>query len=166
VSAYSLTCELLVGLPMEKVFAVFEDPYNLAKITPPSLSFEVVSPNGVRMERGAEISYRIRWLGLPLHWKTIITAYHPPHMFVDEQAKGPYVLWRHHHTFAPTETGTKVQDNVEYILPFGALGRAAHSIVVARQLKQIFLYRQQALTRLFNGKTTRTQDPVIRRAHW
>jgi hypothetical protein len=40
------------------------------------------------MRKGSEIEYRIRWLGLPLHWKTLISQYEPPFLFVDEQTEG------------------------------------------------------------------------------
>ena len=92
-------------VPLPQAFAMFENPHNLAKITPPWLNFRVVTPEPVVMRKGAEIDYVIRWLGLPIRWKTLITAYDPPHGFVDEQARGPYTLWRHQHTLTETERG-------------------------------------------------------------
>ncbi len=152
---YRLRCRMLVPLPIARVFEVFENPYNLAKITPPWLAFRVISRDQVVMRTGAEIEYRIRWLGLPLHWKTRITAYEPPFSFTDEQERGPYPLWRHHHTFQPTPEGVVVGDHVEYALPFGPLGRLAHKLVVGNQLRRIFTYRQQKLAEMF-GTPCRT----------
>jgi hypothetical protein len=149
---------------VEDTFAVFENPYNLARITPPSLGFQVVSKDKVEMRRFAEIEYRIKWLGLPMHWKTLITEYEPPFMFEDEQAEGPYALWRHRHTFTPTDGGTKVADHVDYVLPLGALGRLAHGLVVGEQLKKIFVYRQEQLSKLLGGGTVRTMEPRLGRA--
>jgi len=40
---------------------------------------------------------------------------------------------------------------VEYVLPLGPLGRFAHEIIVGKQLKQVFNYRQEALAELFKG---------------
>ncbi len=71
------------------------------------------------MRKGAEITYTIKWLGIPMHWKTVIGDYEPPILFVDEQVEGPYALWRHQHKFSPTPEGTRVGDRVEYALPFG-----------------------------------------------
>ncbi len=158
---YRLRCELLTSTRLQETFAVFQDPYNLAKITPPSLGFEVTSRNRVVMQRGAEIEYRIRWLGLPMHWKTIILEYDPPFSFLDMQAKGPYALWRHRHTFEETSNGTKVCDYVEYALPFGPLGQVAHATFVKRQLLQIFEYRQRELGKLLAGETTQTVAPFV-----
>ncbi len=96
---YTLRCEMLTKSSLQDTFAVFEDPYNLAKITPSSLKFQVTSPQRIEMRKGAEIEYTIRWLGLPMHWKTLILEYSRRFSFVDEQAKGPYKFWRHRHTF-------------------------------------------------------------------
>jgi ligand-binding SRPBCC domain-containing protein len=148
---YTLRCEMISGRPLAETFAVFEDPYNLAKITPPWLKFRVTSPERVQMWQGAEIQYVIRWLNVPIRWNTRITQYDPPQKFVDEQEQGPYTLWRHQHTFEETSAGTKVKDEVHYTLPFGFLGRLVHAVVVRRQLLAIFRYRQTELGKIFGA---------------
>lgn len=158
---YTLRCELVTDSSLAKAFSIFEDPYNLAKITPASLNFQVTSKDRIQMCKGAEIEYTIRWLGLPMHWKTLIKEYEPPFLFIDEQAKGPYSLWRHRHTFTPTNEGVLVGDHVEYALPFGPLGQLVHALVVRRQLEAIFRFRQQELGKLLGGKTTQTVAPFV-----
>ncbi len=158
---YTLQCEMLTDSSLEKTFSVFEDPYNLAKITPPSLNFKVTSRGRVQMRKGAEIEYTIRWLGLPIHWKTSILEYEPPFLFIDEQAKGPYKLWRHRHTFEPTPDGVLVGDHVDYALPLGPLGQITHALVVRKQLEGIFSFRQQQLGKILGGKTTQTVLPFV-----
>lgn len=158
---YTLRCELLVEQSVADTFRFFEDPYNLARITPAWLNFQVTSPGRVEIRKGAEIDYTIRWLALPLRWKTLIQAYNPPFLFVDEQAKGPYTLWRHHHAFHPTVNGTIVTDRVDYALPFGLVGRLAHWLLVRWQLLAIFRYRQRALAKLLGCPTRQTLRPFI-----
>jgi ligand-binding SRPBCC domain-containing protein len=80
-----LTCRMKAPVSMREAFAVFESPYNLARITPPWLHFRITTPRQVLMRKGAEIEYRIRWLGLPIQWKTIITEYDAPRMFEDNK---------------------------------------------------------------------------------
>ena len=151
---YSLTRSSSLPVSLQEAFAFFEDPRNLARITPPWLNFRITSPEPIHMRKGAEITYMIRWLGLPLNWKTVITEYEPPFFFVDEQAAGPYASWRHRHEFKPTEYGALVSDHVEYALPFGMIGRLAHALAVRRQLQQIFDYRQKALAELLTDAPT------------
>jgi ligand-binding SRPBCC domain-containing protein len=155
---------MLARRSIEEVFSVFQDPYNLAKITPPSLRFRVTSKQKVVMRKGAEIEYTIRWLGVPMSWKTVIAEYSPPFAFVDQQARGPYTLWRHRHSFFPTADGVRVRDQVDYALPLGPLGRVAHAFVVAQQLRAIFRYRQAKLSDLFGGGTVTTVQPGIQDA--
>lgn len=160
-TTHTLRCEMLVPKSLRETFAVFEDAHNLAKITPSWLNFQVTTPGKIVMRKGTEITYRIKWLGLPMRWKTLISEYEPPFLFVDEQAAGPYTLWRHHHAFKPMNEGTLVSDRVEYALPLGPLGEIAHSLLVRRQLLAIFRFRQQELEKLFGGTTRQVAEPVV-----
>jgi ligand-binding SRPBCC domain-containing protein len=157
---YHLRCELIASCPLLQTFDVFKNPLNLAKITPNWLNFQVITKD-VKMQKGAEIEYIIKWLGLPMHWKTLISDYQPPLLFVDEQAEGPYALWRHRHTFAETPEGTKVGDHVEYALPLGVFGQIAHAVMVKRQLEAIFKFRQREIGNMLGGKTIEVTAPVI-----
>ena len=139
-----------VKKPLEEVFAFFERPENLSKITPPSLGFEILTPGPVAMHTGAIIDYTIKPMGPRLHWRTLITDYDPPHKFVDVQLKGPYKFWHHTHTFEQTDEGTLITDRVRYILPFGILGRLAHALLVKRQLKNIFDFRRRVIENYFS----------------
>lgn len=148
---YRFACSISLPVSLQEAFAFFENPHNLARITPPWLNFRITSPERIQMRKGAEIAYQIRWLGLPLNWKTVITEYEPPFFFVDEQAAGPYAYWRHRHDFKPTEYGALVSDQVDYALPLGPVGWLAHRLVVRRQLEDIFEYRQTALAGILTG---------------
>jgi ligand-binding SRPBCC domain-containing protein len=152
---------MTVPLPRKEVFRFFENPRNLKEITPPQLSFQVTSPGEIEMRSGASIDYTIRWLGLPMKWRTRITGYHPPLFFVDEQVLGPYKLWRHRHDFDEADGVSTISDRVEYELPMGAIGRVAHGIIVGRQLKGIFAYRQRAITRILGVPGIHFTDPQI-----
>src|SRR5579871_807004 len=101
---------MTVPMAISDVFRFFEDPRNLARITPQNLSFTVDTPGEIAMREGAEIDYTIRWLGLPMRWRTLITGYGPPQFFVDEQIRGPYKLWRHRHDFKEVNGETVISD--------------------------------------------------------
>lgn len=147
---YTLTAEQSVPQPLAEVFAFFERPENLAKITPPSLGFVIVTPTPIAMKAGTLIDYTIKVMALRLRWRTLISQYDPPHAFVDEQLKGPYRLWQHRHSFREVEGGTLISDEVTYALPLGILGRIAHSLFVRRQLQGIFAHRARVIGEEFD----------------
>jgi ligand-binding SRPBCC domain-containing protein len=65
------------------------------------------------------------------------------------------------HEFAETPDGTIVSDCVDYTLPLGPLGRIAHSLIVGRQLKAIFEYRQRAMPKLLGVECKELDAPSI-----
>jgi ligand-binding SRPBCC domain-containing protein len=146
---HEITSTQRVDRPLDEVFAFFARPENLARITPGWLGFRILTPPPLVMERGAVIDYEISLGPLPTHWRTLITAYEPPHRFVDEQLAGPYAFWHHIHEFEADGDGTILRDHVRYVLPFGALGRLVHALAVRRQLAGIFAHRRRVIHDLF-----------------
>lgn len=131
---------------MDRAWAFFSNPLNLGDITPPALGLKVVEGGGEFMRPGMIISYRIHPIfRLRLSWVTEITHVQEPHSFVDEQRFGPYKFWHHQHRFREVPGGVEIRDIVNYALPFGPLGRIAHSTVVSRNLTRIFDYRHKVL---------------------
>jgi ligand-binding SRPBCC domain-containing protein len=137
----------------QEVFPFFQSAENLARITPAWLGFRILTPLPIEMKVGTLIDYTIRIGGVPVRWRTLITSYDPPRLFVDEQLKGPYSLWHHTHAFRDVEGGTEMIDAVRYILPGGILGRIAHLLLVRRQIKAIFDYRGSAIEQFFDPAT-------------
>ncbi len=152
---------MIVPVSVRDAFAAFEDPLRLAEITPPGLQFRILTPPPILMAAGVKIDYEFRWLGLPILWRSIITEYEPPFVCEHEQVKGPFRLWRHRLTFHPSEEGTLVTDEAFYSLPFGPLGRIVHKGIVSGQLKEIFRFRQKALSEMISPARARWTDPVI-----
>ena len=146
---WTLETEQWLPLPRETVFSFFADAFNLEALTPPLLRFRVLTPPPIKMEAGAVIDYRLSLRGIPMRWRSEITAWEPPDMFVDEQRRGPYRLWRHCHTFVEVDGGTLARDRVEYSVIGGAI---VQKLLVARDLKRIFQYRQQRLAEMLTGK--------------
>jgi ligand-binding SRPBCC domain-containing protein len=140
-------------LPISKVQAweFFSSPENLAVITPARLNFKILSISGDgHLHTGQIIRYKITVLPLiRMLWETEITEVTEHQSFMDIQRKGPYAYWAHKHTFTEVTDGVEMTDELEYDLPLGIIGRLAHDLFVAREVRSIFEYRFQVLKEHF-----------------
>ena len=140
-----LTRKLILALPVEKIFDFFADAGNLERITPPELNFHIITPQPICIEKGTLIDYQLKMRGLPIKWRTEISEWNPPYLFVDRALKSPYKQWIHRHTFTElTENQTLIEDEVKYRLPLEPLGDLAY-FIVRRELNYIFDFRQRAV---------------------
>ena len=148
---YRLEKKVILTSDMETVWDFFSSPLNLNEITPPDMSFEILSNlTGLKMYPGMIINYKVRpFLNIPMRWTTEITHCEEGHYFVDEQRFGPYSFWHHKHFFKKVEGGIEMTDIVDYGLPLGILGQIANSIYVEQKLQGIFDYRNEVIHKLF-----------------
>jgi ligand-binding SRPBCC domain-containing protein len=145
-SPSTLRSEIWLPRPLKEVFAFFADAGNLQALTPAWLDFTILTPRTISMRPGTLIDYRLRLRGFPIRWQSEITAWEPPHRFVDEQRRGPYKLWVHEHGFEVRNGGTQVADLVRYAAPGG---RLVDWLFVRRDVERIFAFRREQLLTLF-----------------
>lgn len=138
---------MFVPLVRERVFEFFSDAANLALVTPPETHFRILTPVPIVIRQDTIIEYRLRVLGLPLAWRSLISRWDPPREFVDEQLSGPYKSWIHTHRFSGRPGGTMIEDHIEYRLPLEPFGDLAYPIV-RHQLRKIFAFRHAATQKI------------------
>jgi ligand-binding SRPBCC domain-containing protein len=144
---YILESRVWLARTRAEVFAFFADSSHLLLITPPAFRLRLVG-DPPALATGAVLDMRLQWLGAPIRWRAFIREWDPPYRFVDVQVRGPYARWEHRHRFLEEGGGTWVEDRVTYRLPFGPLGRAAHALVVRRQIAALWRYRTRRLGEL------------------
>ena len=139
---YSFKRIQLLRCDVEKAWAFFSDPANLAELTPADLKFQVLSEPAHEMYAGQLIEYYVHpVLNIPLYWMTEITHVEQNKFFVDEQRFGPYSFWHHQHHFKEVPGGTEMTDIIHYKLPLWFFGDIANTLFVKNKLKDIFDYR-------------------------
>jgi ligand-binding SRPBCC domain-containing protein len=167
-SIHKLTRAQTIHATEQECWAFFSNPQNLSKITPPSLDFRVKSELPREIHAGLMIEYQVRpLLGIPVTWLTEITHVEAGRYFVDEQRVGPYRMWHHEHVFHPMGDGRiEICDTVYYVMPYGWLGDLAHELVVKRELRKIFAFREKTVREMFphGGPPDSNQGIVIPRA--
>ena len=125
-------------------------PQNLNKITPPDMAFEIIGESPEKTYTGLLLEYRVK---VPLlgwsTWLTEIKYVHEGVSFMDEQRVGPYKLWLHTHKLEDVDGGTRMTDDIRYIVPFGPIGWIANALFVRQTLRRIFDYRRVKMEEIF-----------------
>ena len=84
---HKLVANQFIPRPLDEVFAFFAHPDNLARITPPSMRFELALRRTGRCGPDSRSTIAIRPLPVfPVRWRTAHRGYDPPRSFVDVQA--------------------------------------------------------------------------------
>jgi ligand-binding SRPBCC domain-containing protein len=146
---YIFQSKTILNSNIDTVFEFFCKAENLQKLTLPSLNFKILNDLPIEMKKGAFIDYQIKLYGIPVKWKTEITAWNPPFEFEDTQLKGPYKLWRHSHMFKSLGDKTEMTDIVKYNpkgWPFNSL---LNKFFVRSEIEKIFNYREQKISSIF-----------------
>jgi ligand-binding SRPBCC domain-containing protein len=157
--------EQWLPFPRELVFAFFADPANLPPLMPRWQrarveKIDLVSPRLPSTAGGAAgegsvitISFRpVPLFPLRLTWDAYIAEFRWNDFFCDEQRRGPFRYFRHCHRIRGESRGAAagavVSDDLEYELPLSMLGDLVNLLVVKRQIRGLFAYRQRMLGKL------------------
>jgi ligand-binding SRPBCC domain-containing protein len=141
--------------PLDEIFDFFSHAENLDKITSSDLDFSILTPSPISMQVGTLIDYHIKLMGVPFFWRTLISDWEPPYRFVDQQLKGPYVFWRHEHTFVQHEGYVLMTDRLHYLSPGWIFEPLIDRLFVRPQIEKIWAFRRRCFDELFGEKTTK-----------
>jgi ligand-binding SRPBCC domain-containing protein len=154
---HSFRTEQWVPYSREVVFAFFANPANLPPLMPGWQRARVekadyvappVPDSSVLAGEGSliTISFRpIPLIPLRLEWDAYIAEFRWNNFFCDEQRRGPFKYFHHCHRIRTERSGSVVSDFVQYELPLGRLGDLANSLIVKKQIRSLFAYRQRML---------------------
>ena len=147
---YQLHSKQVLPITQKEAWDFISSPSNLKAITPAHMGFNILSGADRPMFAGQIIQYKVSpFPGYSTKWVTEITHVKEGEYFVDEQRFGPYALWHHKHFINQVDGGVEMEDIIDYKIPFGILGQLAHPIIVKKQLKKIFAYREEKLIERF-----------------
>ena len=141
---------------LEEIFNFFSRAENLDQVTPEDLDFSILTPSPIPAKMGTLIDYRITLMGVPFFWRTLISDWEPPYRFVDQQLKGPYVLWHHEHTFEQKEGYVLMTDRVHYLSPGWIFEPLIDRLFVRPQLDKVWGFRGKRFDELFGEKTVKS----------
>ena len=147
---YTLHKTQKLPITLDQAWEFLCNPANLSKLTPSEMKMKIISGADRPMYAGQVLQYSVTPLaGIKTKWVSEITQYEHKKYFVDLQLYGPYAFWHHKHFIHEIEGGVKMEDVIDYKVPFGILGQLAHPLLVKPKLESIFNYRKTQLEALF-----------------
>lgn len=137
--------ELHLPHPPQEVFAWHLRPGAFQRMQPPWLAVAVLAARG-GVADGGELDLSVPVLGpLRRRWLARHEGFVPGREFRDRQVVGPFREWLHIHRVRPEGRGCVLEDQIEYALPGGAIGRALGQATVERQLARVWAHRHRRL---------------------
>lgn len=138
--------ELDVDVAVDELFGWHARPGAFERLVPPFERIRLVehacAPDGSTLGVGARVSIAVGLGPFALRWDALHTVCEPPHLFVDEQQRGPFARWRHEHHFeALGPERSRLVDAIEYELPYGTTSLPFTKDVVPRKLARSFRAR-------------------------
>jgi ligand-binding SRPBCC domain-containing protein len=113
--------ETRIAAAPEQVFAFYESPGALQRLTPPWETVEILEDGG-SIQPGSRVVMRTRVGPIGVRWVAEHTEYERGRMFADRQVSGPFSSWYHRHWFLDDgQGGTLLRDEIEFEPPLGAL---------------------------------------------
>lgn len=136
-----------VPVPVDELFRWHERPGAFERLSPPWDGVKVLGrTGGIRSGDRVTISAPLGPLPLCSEWEIEHRDYVENRQFKDVLLKGPFPYWEHTHRFCEADGGRSVlEDEIEYELPFGALGGTLGRGLVRSTLERVFRYRHQVL---------------------
>lgn len=124
----------------ERLFAFHRDANNLAKISPPLLRFQLLTPASESLP-GDTQRFRMGLGPFASDWQARITHVIAPRVIEDVQEAGLFRSWRHQHRVAPDNGGSRLTDVVSFRFFPGGAGTIVDYFFVRPGLLAMFAWR-------------------------
>jgi uncharacterized protein (TIGR01777 family) len=124
----------------QDLFAWHARPGAFERLAPPWDHITVEQRSGIT--DGERLIMAIHQGPLTLRWEALHQGYVEGQRFQDVQVRGPFARWVHTHRFIPlTDARSRLEDELDYALPFGWLGALLGGWFVRRMLTKMFNFR-------------------------
>lgn len=152
-----------LAFPPEAVFRWHARPGAFERLTPPWAAETVLQRTG-GIEDGGRVVLSVPIGPFRHRWIAEHRDYQDGRSFRDFQIDGPFSYWDHVHLIEPDGAGgCFLEDRIEYVLPWGPLGRWLLDSLIHSRLDRTFAYRHRIMTQdlTAHAQTTRTAMRVI-----
>lgn len=133
-----------------ELFQFHLDTNNLPKISPSFPKASIKSISDIPLKKGSSVTLTLNFIVFKTGWEILVDEVIENKLIVDLQMKGLFEYWSHSHIFEAKDKSVVMTDIVQFIPPFGFLGRLILHFIYL-QLKLMFNYRQKKTKQLFEN---------------
>jgi uncharacterized protein (TIGR01777 family) len=135
------------SVPKEELFKFHERKDAFSLLTPASANIEVESIASTLAPSDDVVRFAVKFGPARFRFENVHTVYEPSELFVDEQKKGLFAMWRHEHRFIEAgwekRPASMLEDEITYAHPL----LPAFDLFVRHRLKGLFEYRHRVTSR-------------------
>ncbi|PIE61140.1 MAG: TIGR01777 family protein [Desulfobacterales bacterium] len=134
-----------INAPAADLFAWHAREGAINRLTPPWAPLKMISRNGKGIDKGVEVKFKMKAMGIPMIWEAEHIEYEENRMFRDRQVKGPFGLWEHTHRFHDIADNQSImEDQVKFKLPMQPFSLPFYGYAM-KELDRMFTYRHHVL---------------------
>lgn len=137
--------ETFIAAPIELCFDLNRDIDVHIRSTARTRERAVAGVTSGLIGAGQDVTWEAVHFGIKQRLTTEITLCERPHVFIDEQAKGPFQGFNHRHVFRDVPGGTLMIDDFDYSSPFGILGLLADKLFLERYMRKLLVERARVI---------------------
>jgi len=140
-----IVLETVIRAPIGRVFDLSRS-IDLHKISTAHTNEEAIAgtTSGL-IGMGESVTWRAKHFGIWQKLTSEITAFDPPHYFVDEMKQGAFKGFRHEHVFEDREGTTYMTDIFNYQSPYGIFGRMADGLFLEKYMRGLLEERNRII---------------------
>ncbi len=141
-----ITLHIDINAPIQTCFDLARDAAFHVETARESAERIVAGKSRGLFERGDEVTFEGRHLGVRQRLSAKIIEMDAPYSFADEMRRGIFVSLRHDHRFETLPNGqTRMTDILTWRSPWGVLGRIADKLAVAAHLRKFLKRRAERI---------------------
>ncbi|MDP2303702.1 MAG: SRPBCC family protein [Ignavibacteria bacterium] len=145
---YTFEKSVLIRTSKINLFEFHRDTNNLPKISPLFPKVKLISISEFPLQNDSVIIIQLNFILFKIYWEIRITDFVFNEKIADIQIKGPFKFWKHYHIFTSVDEGTIITDRIDFIPPFGIIGKVLLPLIKL-QLFLMFKLRHHKTKSLF-----------------
>lgn len=147
---YTFEKSVEIKCDIDELFKFHLDTNNLPLISPPFPKAFIVKISDVPLKEGSQVIVSLNFIFSKSEWEILIEKVIQNKLIIDLQQKGIFEYWRHSHIFEPKGDRVLMSDKIEFIPPFGLLGKLSLPLIKL-QLRLMFNYRHKKTKMIFES---------------